>query len=79
MTPTVDSGAAVHVCPSWEGFSPLRSSAKQVSLRSVGRDVLHHFGSKTESYAYQSFNSQVKYENAPVVSPILSADMLISK
>ena len=48
----VDSGTAIHVCPSWYGLSPLRSSAEQLSLRSAGRDVLHHLGSKTESYVY---------------------------
>ena len=29
----VDSGAAIHVCPSWYGFSSLSASAKQLSLK----------------------------------------------
>ena len=41
-----DSGAAVHVCPSWYGFSPLCASATQLSLGSAGGDVLHHLWSK---------------------------------
>ena len=32
MKPVVDSGAAIHVCPSLYGFSPLRAFAKQLSL-----------------------------------------------
>ena len=66
--PLVDPGA-IHVCPSWYGFSPLRASAKQLSLKSAGGDVLHHLGSKTESYVYRSLKCQVNYEVAPVVKP----------
>ena len=47
----VDSGAAIHVCPSWCGFSPLCASAKQLSRKSAGGDVLHHLGSKVERSA----------------------------
>ena len=61
---TVDSGAAIHVCPSWCGLS-----AKQLSLTSAGGDVLRHLGSKLK----------VNHEVALVVRPILSVDMLISK
>ena len=49
MKPMVDSGAAIHVCPDWYGFSTLSLSTKQLSLMSAGGDVLHHLGSKTES------------------------------
>ena len=79
MKPMVDSGAAIHVCPNWYGFSPLSSSTKQLSLKSAGGDVLHHLGSKTESYVYRNLKFKVKYEVAPVVRPILSVDMLTRK
>ena len=38
--------------------------------------MLHHLGSKTESYVYRNLKFQVNYEVAPVVRPILSVDML---
>ena len=79
MRPMVDSGAAIHVCPKWYGFSPLSLSTKQLSLKSAGGDVLHHLGSITESYVYRSLKFQVNYEVAPVVRPILSVDMLTRK
>ena len=41
--------------------------------------MLHHFGSKTESYVYQSFKFQLNYEVALVVRPILPDELLISK
>ena len=76
----VDSGAAIHVCPNWYGFSPLSLSTKQLSLESAGGDVLHHTGSKSESYVYRNLKFQVKnYEVAPVVRTILSVDMLTRK
>ena len=50
MKPMVDSGAAIHARPNWYGFSPLSLSTKQLSLKSAGGDVLHHLGSKPESY-----------------------------
>ena len=76
----VDSGAPIHVCPSWYGLPTLRSSAKQLSLRSGGgRDVLHHLGSKTGSYANQSFKFELNYEVAPIARPILSVDVVNSK
>ena len=78
MKPVVDSGAAIHVCPSLYGFSPLRAFAKQLSLGSAGGDVLHHLGSETESYVYRSLKIQVNYEIAPVVRSILSVDVLTS-
>ena len=59
MKPMVDSGAAIHVCPSWYGFSPLRASAKQLSLNNAGGDVLHHVGRKVGSYVYRSLNFQL--------------------
>ena len=52
---------------------------QQQSLRSAGGDVLHHLGIKTERYTYQSFKFQVNHQVAPVVRPIHSVDMLISK
>ena len=61
MKPMVDSGAAIHVCPGWYGFSTLSASAKHLSLKSAGGDVLHHLGSKVESYVYRSLKFQVKY------------------
>ena len=79
MNPMVDSGAAIHVCPNWYGFSLLSLSMKQLSLKSAGGDVLHHLGSKTESYVYRNLKFQVNYEVAPVVRPILSVDMLTRK
>ena len=79
MKPMVDSGVAIYVCPSWYGFSPLCASAKQLSLRSAGGDVLHHLGSKVESYVYRSLKFQVNSEVALVVRPILSVDVLTSK
>ena len=72
MKPMVDSGAAIHVCTTWYGFSPLSLSTKQLSLESAGGDVLHHTGSKTESYVYRNLKFQVNYEVAPVVRTILS-------
>ena len=75
----VDSGAAIHVCPNWDGFSPLSLSSKQLSLKSAGEDVLHHLGSKTESCVYRNLKFQVNYEVALLVSPILSVDMLKRK
>ena len=72
MSPMVDSGAAIHVCPNWYGFSPLSLSAKQLSLKSACGDVLHHLGRNTESYVHRSLKFQVNYEVAPVVRPILS-------
>ena len=72
LRPMVDSGAAIHVCPNWYGFTPLSLSTKQLSLKSAGGDVLHHLGSKTESYVYRNLKFQVNYEVAPVVRPILS-------
>ena len=75
----VDSGAATHVCPHWYGFSPLSLSTKQLSLKSADENVLHHLGSKTESYVHRSLKFQVNYEVAPVVRPILSVDMLTRK
>ena len=41
--------------------------------------MLHHLGSKTESYVWESFKLEVNYEVAPVVRPILSVDVLTSK
>ena len=79
MRPMVDSGAAIHVCPNWYGFSPPSMSTKQLSLKSAGGDVLHHLGSKTVSYVYRSLKFQVTYEVALVVRPILSVDMLTRK
>ena len=76
MRAMVDSGAAIHVCSNWYGFSPLSLSTKQLSLKSAGGDVLHHLGSKTESFVYRSLKFQVNYEVAPVARPILSVDML---
>ena len=35
---------------------PLSLSTKQLSLKSAGGDVLHHLGSKTESYVYRNLN-----------------------
>ena len=67
MKPMVDSGAAIHVCPNWYGFSPLSLSTKQLSLNSAGGDVLHHLGSKTKSYVYRNLKFQVNCEVAPVV------------
>ena len=64
MKPMVDSGAAIHVCPNWYGFSPLSLSTKQLSLKSASGDVLHHLGSKTESYVYRSLKFQVNCEVA---------------
>ena len=66
-------------CPNWYGFSQLSLSTKQLSLKSAGRDVLHHLGGKTESYVYRNLKFQVKCEVAPVVRPILSVDMLTRK
>ena len=79
MRNMVDSGAALHVCPNWCGFSPLSLYTKQLSLKSAGGDVLHHLGSKTESYVYRKPKFQVNCEVAPVVRPILSVDMLTRK
>ena len=75
----VGSGAAIHVCPNWYGFSPLSLSTKQLSLKSAGGDVLYHLGSKTESDVYRNLKFQVIYEVAPVVRPILAVDMLTRK
>ena len=75
----VDSGAAIHVCSNWYGFSPLSLSSKQLSLKSAGEDELHHLGSKTESYVFRNLKFQVNYEVAPVVRPSLSVDMLKRK
>ena len=47
--------------------------------KSAGGDVLHHLGSKTESYVYRNLKFRVNYEVAPVVRPILSVDMLTRK
>ena len=41
--------------------------------------MLHHPGSKVESYVYRSLKLQVNYESAPVVRPILSVDVLTNK
>ena len=60
-------------------ISPLSLSTKHLSLKSAGGDVLHHLGSKTESYVYRSLKFQVNYEVAFVVRPILSVDMLTRK
>ena len=79
MRPMVDSGAAIHVCPNWYGFSPLCLSTKKLSLKSAGGDLLHHFGSKTESYVCLSLKFHVNYEVALVARPILSVDMLTHK
>ena len=79
MKPMVDSGAAIHVCLNWYGFSPRSLSTKHLSLKSAGGDVLHHLGSKTESYVYRNLKFQVNYEVAPVVRRILSVDMLTHK
>ena len=79
MKPMVDSGAAIRVCLNRYGFSPLSLSTKQLSLKSAGGDVLHHLGSKTESYVCRNLKFQVNYEVAPVVRPILSVDMLTRK
>ena len=59
--------------------SPLRSSAKQLSLGIAGGDVLRHVGSKTESCVYDSCKFVVSYDFAPVVRPILSVDVLANK
>ena len=72
MKPMVDSGAAIHVCPNWNGFSPTFLVHETV----VTQDVLHHLGSKTESYVYRNLKFQMNYEVALVVRPILSVDML---
>ena len=66
MKPMVDSGAAIHVCPSWYGFSSLCVSAKQLSQKCG--DVLHHLGSEVESYVYQNLKLQENSEVAPVVT-----------
>ena len=79
MKPMVDSGAAIYVRPSWYGFSSRCASAKQQSLKSAGGDVLHHLGSKVESYVNRSLKFQVGYEVAPVVRPTLLVDLLSSK
>ena len=50
-------------------FSPLSASAKQLTPKSAGGDVLHHLGSKVESYVYRSLKCQMNYEVAPVVRP----------
>ena len=60
-------------------FSSHSASAKQLSLKSAGGDVLHHLESKVESYVYRSLKFQVNYEVAPVVTPILSVEMVTSK
>ena len=57
----------------------LSLSTKQLSLKSAGGDVLHHLGSKTESYVYRSLKFQVNYEVPLFVRPILSVDMLTRK
>ena len=41
--------------------------------------MLHHLGSKTESYVYRNLKFQVNDKVAPVVRPILSDDMLTRK
>ena len=79
MKHMVDSGAAIHVFPGWHGFSPLSLSTRRLSLNSAGGDVLHHLGSKTESYVYRNLKFQVNCEVAPVVRPILSVGMLTRK
>ena len=79
MRPVVDSGAAIHVCPSWHGFSPLSAPAKQLSIKTAGGDALHHLGSKTESCVCPSLKCQVNYEVPPVVTPIISVDVLTNK
>ena len=58
---------------------PLSLSTEHLSLKSAGGDVLHHLGSKIESYAYRSLKFQLKYQVAPVVRPILSVDKLTRK
>ena len=79
MRPMVDSGAAIHVCPNLYDFSTLSLSTKQLSFKSSGGDVLHHLGSKTESYVYRNLEFQVNYEDALVVRPIFSVYMLTRK
>ena len=58
---------------------PFAHQRNQLSLTRARRDVLHHLGSKTKSYVYQSFKFEVSYNVALVVRPSLSVDMLISK
>ena len=41
--------------------------------------MLHHLGSKKESYVHQSFKLPVQDEVAPVVVPNLSVDMLTAQ
>ena len=72
-------GTAIHVLSQLVRFSLLSASAKQLPLKSVGGDVLHHLGSKIDSYVYRSLIFQVNCEVAPVARPILSVDMLASK
>ena len=78
---TVDIHSCSHVTASNMRLGTISPhlSTKQVSLKNVGGDVLHHFGSKTECYVYRSVKFQVNYEVAPVARPILSVDMLTRK
>ena len=76
MKPMVDSGAAIHACSTWFGFSPLHPYVKQFSLKGAGGNVLHHLG---ELLLSKSQKFTVNYEVAPVVRPILSVDVLTSK
>ena len=73
MKPMVDAGAASHVCTSCKVSDTFASSPKSVvPSTSAGRNVMHHLGSKTERYVFQSFKYEVSYEVALVVRPILS-------
>ena len=75
---TVDIHSCSHVTASNMRLGTISPhlSTKQVSLKNVGGDVLHHFGSKTECYVYRSVKFQVNYEVAPVARPILSVDIV---
>ena len=66
MKPMVDSGAAIHVCPNWYGFSPtFLVQRNSCHSRVLGETCWHHLGSKTESYVYRNLKFQVNYEVAP--------------
>ena len=79
MKTMVDSGAAIHVCPNWYGFTPLSLSTKHCHSRVLVETCCIILEAKLRVSRIKNLKFQVNYEVAPVVRPILSGDMLTRK
>ena len=79
MKPMVDSGAAIHVCPSSCGLSLHRSFSDTLVAQKCWRMCCILLGATLKVTCIRVLKFQANYEVALVVRPMLSVDMLITQ